>query len=57
MECDGQLANLPPAASHPSYNDVFALAKADDGAPVSMIVEEEVSDSFSQTAGEWIKPN
>lgn len=47
---------LPPSAGHPSQNDVFVLAKADDGALVSMTVEGKVSESFDKTVGEWNKP-
>lgn len=47
---------LPPAAGHPSQNDVFVLARADDGALVSMTVEGKVSESFDKTVGEWKKP-
>ena len=47
---------LPPAAGHPSQNDVFVLAKADDGALVSMTVEGKVSESLGQAVGEWKKP-
>ena len=47
---------LPPAAGHPSQNDVFVLAKADDEALVSMTVEGKVSESLGQAVGEWNKP-
>jgi Domain of unknown function (DUF6946) len=47
---------LPPSAGHPSQNDVFVLAKADDGALVSMTVEGKVSESLDKTVGEWNKP-
>jgi hypothetical protein len=46
---------LPPAVGHPSQNDVFVLARAADGALLSMTVEGKVSESFDKTVGEWRK--
>jgi len=47
---------LPPATGHPSQNDVFVLARAADGALVSITVEGKVSESFDKTVGEWREP-
>jgi hypothetical protein len=44
---------LPPASGHPSQNDVFVLARADDGALVSIAVEGKVSEAFGPTLAEW----
>jgi hypothetical protein len=46
--------SLPPIQAHPSQNDVFALAKAADGALVSVAVEAKVSESFDRTVDEWL---
>jgi hypothetical protein len=47
---------LPPTAGHPSQNDVFVLARADDGGLISLTVEGKVSESFDRTVGDWMKP-
>lgn len=46
---------LPPTRGHTSQNDLFVLAKAADGALVSITVEGKVSESFAQTVGGWLK--
>ena len=44
---------LPPSSGHPSQNDVFVLAKAEDGPLVSIAVEGKVSEAFGPTFADW----
>lgn len=46
---------FPPSQGHPSQNDVFVLAKAMDGALLTIAVEAKVSESFDRTVNEWSK--
>jgi len=47
---------LPPTSGHPSQNDVFVLARADDGGLLSLTVEGKVSESFDRAVADWMKP-
>ncbi len=42
-----------PGKGHMSQNDIFVLAKAGDGALVSMMVESKVSEPFGDSVGVW----
>lgn len=43
-----------PGGARPSQNDLFLLAKAEDGL-VSITVEGKVSEPFGETVDEWLK--
>jgi hypothetical protein len=45
---------LPPSSGHPSQNDVFVLAKGEDGSLVSITVEGKVAESFGPTIADWL---
>lgn len=47
--------SLPPLKGHPSQNDVFVLAKANDNSLISITVEAKVSESFDRTVSEWLR--
>jgi len=44
---------LPPRSGHPSQNDLFALAKAQDGQLLAIMIEGKVAESFGETLGSW----
>lgn len=44
---------MPPSGGHPSQNDLFALAKDQNGDLLALTVEGKVSESFGKTLGEW----
>ena len=46
---------LPPYRGGASQNDLFVLAKADNGALISMMVEGKVAEPFGETLEEWVK--
>jgi len=42
-----------PGGSRPSQNDIFVLAKAEDGL-ISITIEGKVHESFGDTLGDWL---
>jgi hypothetical protein len=44
---------LPPNGRHPSQNDLFVLARANDGGLIAITVEGKVSEPFGDTLGGW----
>jgi hypothetical protein len=46
---------LPPMDGRASQNDIFVLAKSLAGAPVVVMVEGKVNESFGQTLHRWLQ--
>jgi len=44
---------LKPYRSHPSQNDIFALAKTKNGQLISITVEGKVDEPFDKTIADW----
>ena len=48
---------MPPYSGHPSQNDLFALAKDNEGNLIALTVEGKVSESFDKNLSEWNAEN
>jgi hypothetical protein len=44
---------MPPSRGHPSQNDLFVLAKADDDHLIAITIEGKVSEPFGEKLDKW----